>query len=248
MDLGKKLVVSGCSFTFEKWNWPTFVAENLSWDLINVAMGSQGNGLISKKLIYAVDSLLRKEVSSDNIIVGVMWSGIDRFEFYSTDVDNLENTDGWVENPTSVIHDNSGNYKNWIITNHHWEVYNSQTYYRLFHHSISSMISTIQNILLTQWYLERNNIWYFMTTYLDIFDNDIINNPEVKYWFDMIDFTKFIPIIGCHEWVRDNYGNFGGFNAHANSDYIGIHPTEFGHRKFSEEVVLPFIHNNYKMK
>jgi hypothetical protein len=248
MEVNKQFVVSGCSFTFENWNWPTFVAEKMNWKLLNVAMGSQGNGLISKKLIYNVDCLLKDGISEDNIIAGIMWSGPDRFEFYNEDDVSLKNIDGWIENPTNVISDDTNSYKNWIIVNPHWKTYNSEKYYQLFHHSISSMIFTIQNILLTQWYLERKGIWYFMTTYLDIFDKSIINHPDVKYWFDMIDFTKFIPIKGCHEWVSDNYGNGGGFNTTDKSGYVGIHPTEFGHRKFSEEVMIPFIIDNYKNK
>ena len=47
----KKVIVSGCSFTFEDWNWPKYLIKHLNVptrDLINVGMASQGNGLISK--------------------------------------------------------------------------------------------------------------------------------------------------------------------------------------------------------
>jgi hypothetical protein len=247
MDNKKILVTSGCSFTFEPWNWPTFVAEGINYDLKNVGMASQGNGLISKKLIYAVDTLLNEGKNPDDILVGVMWSGVDRHEFYSENTNQLNNTDGWVENPTSVIPHNDNLYRNWIITNPHWEVANSPTYYRLFHNDISAMILTIQNILLTQWYLEKKGVKYFMTTYTDIFfpkTTNRINEPEVQHWFKMVDRTKFLPIGGCHEWVNENYGKTGGFNSPDNFGFIGIHPTEFGHKKFSEELVIPHIKNN----
>ena len=48
----KVLIASGCSFTFENWNWPGHLSGNLGLEIINVGMGSQGNGLISRKLIY----------------------------------------------------------------------------------------------------------------------------------------------------------------------------------------------------
>jgi hypothetical protein len=77
----KKLIASGCSFTFEPWSWPTPTSQLLNMDLINVGMGSQGNGLISKKIIYTVDKELKKTKPED-ILVGIMWSGIDRHDVY----------------------------------------------------------------------------------------------------------------------------------------------------------------------
>jgi hypothetical protein len=247
MDNKKILVASGCSFTFEPWNWPTFVAKEFDINLINVGMACQGNGLISKKLIYCVDSLLNDGKSPDDILVGIMWSGTDRHEFYTDDTSRLTNIDNWIENPTSVIPHADNLFRNWVITNCHWKVNNSELYYKYFHHNVSSMIQTLQNILLTQWYLEKKGIKYFMSTYLNIFSKKThteINELEVQHWYKMIDFTKFLPIDGCHEWVKENYANNGGFNAPDKTEYIGIHPTEFGHKKFSEEVVIPHIKEN----
>ena len=248
MDNKKILVASGCSFTFEPWNWPTFVAKEFDMNLINVGMGCQGNGLISKKLIYCIDSLLNDGKSPNDILVGIMWSGTDRHEFYTDDTSGLTNIDGWIENPTSVIPHPNNLYRNWVITNCHWKVNNSELYYKYFHNNVSSMIQTLQNILLTQWYLEKKGIKYFMTTYLNIFDkktHDEIDNIEVQHWFKMIDFTKFLPVDGCHEWVKENYGESGGFNEPNSYGYQGIHPTEYGHKKFSEEVILPFIKDKF---
>lgn len=232
----KTLVASGCSFTFEPWNWPTFVAEEMNYDLINVGMGSQGNGLISKKLIYRITEELKTKKPED-IIVGVMWSGIDRNEFY---VDNKEfpNIDGWIENPTSVV----GDHKNWLITNIHWNIKESKMWYEYFHTNIGAILQTIQNILFTQWFLERNGIKYFMTTYLDIFNQYVDNmllHPEVDYMFKQIDFSKFIPIDGCREWTVGNYPTEGYTDV-----TVELHPNKFGHQRFSEEVVVPFIKTN----
>jgi hypothetical protein len=247
MDSRKTLIASGCSFTFEPWNWPTFVSDELSMDLINVAMASQGNGLISKKVIYTVDSLLNNGKNPEDILVGIMWSGPDRHEFYTNDISRLTNVDNWVENPTSVIPHPDNLYRNWIITNCHWSVNNSQLYYKFFHHNVSAMIQTLQNILLTQLYLEKKGVKYFMSTYLNIFNKEThseIDEIEVQHWYKMIDFTKFLPVDGCHEWVKKNYEKIGGFNAPNDDGYVGIHPTPFGHKKFSEEVVIPFIKQN----
>lgn len=242
MENKKTLLASGCSFTFEPWNWPTFVCNQMDYDLINVGMASTGNGLISKKVIYQVDKLLKTHKPED-IVVGVMWSGIDRNDFYTEDSKKINNINGWIENPTNVIE----GHKNWVITNYMWDIPHAKLWYENFHTSIGSMIQTIQNILMVQWFLERKNIKYFMSTYLDIFNihgsDGIVKSPEVDYLYNMIDFTKFLPVSGCHEWVKENYNELG-FNGPDKNGYIGIHPTEFGHTKFAEEVIVPYLKNN----
>ena len=242
MDNKKTLLASGCSFTFEPWNWPTFVCDKMDYNLINVGMASSGNGLIGKKVIYQVDKLLKTQQPGD-IVVGVMWSGVDRHDFYTDDSTRLSNINGWIENPTNVV----DNRKNWIITNYMWDIPQAKNWYQNLHTHVGAMIITIQNILMVQWYLERKGVKYFMSTYMDIFHSsghkDLIVHPEVKYLFDMIDFSKFLPVSGCHEWVKENYNEFG-FSGHVGYEHRGIHPTEFGHIKFAEEVVVPFIKQN----
>lgn len=228
----KKFIVSGCSFTADEKNWPTPTSEILDLELINVGMGSQGNVLISKKLIYAVEQEL-KTTKAEDILVGIMWSGIDRHDIYvdryeKCDMyENMLNIDGWVENPTKVV---DGNY-NWLVLNH-WKTDKVAKWYREFHTDAGSTIYTIQSILLTQLFLEKRNIKYFMTTFMNIFIKDVINNPDVKYLYDIIDFDKFVPIDGCYEWVKRNYSN----------EFEGVfHPNRFSSKKFAEEIIIPFI-------
>lgn len=242
MENKKTFLASGCSFTFEPWNWPTFVCNEMNYNLVNVGMASSGNGLIAKKVIYNVDKLLKTH-SPEDIIVGVMWSGVDRNDFYTDDPRRISNVNNWIENPTHIIE----GYKNWEITNFSWISPRSKIWYEHFHTSVGAMVQTMQNILMVQWYLERKNIKYFMTTFLDIFfkngAENYIKHPEVAYLFEMIDFSKFLPITGCHEWVNENYPE-KGLNGPDKFGNIGIHPTKFGHIKFSEEVVVPFIKSN----
>jgi hypothetical protein len=238
----KTLIASGCSFTFEPWNWPTFVCNEMNYNLVNVGMASQGNGLIAKKAMYQVDKLLKTHKPED-IVVGVMWSGIDRHDFYTDDSKRLSNINGWIENPTNVVDGR----KNWVITNYMWDIPQAKIWYENLHTYVGAMLMTIQNILMVQWYLERKGIKYFMSSYLDIFHangaDTLISHPEVKYLFDMVDFSKFLPVSGCHEWVKENYDELG-FNGHVGYEHRGIHPTEFGHKKFSEEVIVPYLKNN----
>lgn len=242
MENKKILLASGCSFTFEPWNWPTFVANGMDYNLLNVGMGSTGNGLISKKVIYNVDNLL-KSYNPEDIVVGVMWSGIDRNDFYIDKPVKSDTHCGWSENPTRVV----DGFNNWEIVNIHWTTEKSLSWYKNFHTEIGSIIQTIQNILMVQWYLERKNVKYFMSTYMNIFHlknmDNLLTNPDISYLYKMIDFTKFLPVSGCHEWVKENYIE-EGFNKPDSRGVVGMHPTEFGHKKFAEEIIIPYINNN----
>jgi hypothetical protein len=241
----KILLSSGCSFSFEDWNWPGHLSKKLNYNLSNVAMPSQGNGIISRKVIYNVEKLLKNYKNKD-ILVGVMWSGVDRFDYYSETNDsvyhwgNFQIPDRRIKNPTNIVDD----LYNWRIMNHHWTNKESKIYYQTFHTTVSSMIFTIEHILRTQWYLERLGINYFMSTFMDLFnDFDLINHPEILYLYKQIDFTKFLPVKGCYEWVKDNY-RILGFNSPDENNYIGTHPTSFGHEKFTDEVILPYLNKN----
>jgi hypothetical protein len=242
MKSKKIMVASGCSFTFEPWNWPTFVVNELDLDLLNVGMASTGNGLISKKVIYNVNELL-KTYRPEDIIVGVMWSGIDRVDFYSEDNREMSNINGWIQNPTTVVK----GCNNWEIGNFMWKTTKSKLWYEHFHTHTGSLIQTIQNILTTQWYLEKHGVKYFMSTYLDIFNNDLIkgllNKPDVRYLYEMINFENFLPVSGCHEWVARNCGDLA-FNKPDENGNVGMHPTEYGHKQFAKDVIVPFIKNN----
>jgi hypothetical protein len=240
MDITNKkiLIASGCSFTFEDWCWPGHLSKELNINLLNVGMSCQGNGLISKKLIHTVDEQLKIR-NPEDILVGVMWSGIDRHDIYIDEYyEPFSNIDGWWENPTNIIDGR----KNWLILNQHWKTKISSLWYKNFHTVIGSMIYSIQDVLLVQWYLEKHNIKYFMTTYMDIFhrSSDTINHPEVKYLFNMINFDTFIPIIGCYEWIKENH-NDDGFDKVKQTDPSPFHPNSCGHNLFSTEVIIPHL-------
>lgn len=148
----KILLSSGCSFTADEHTWPNHTSKFLNLELLNVGMSSQGNGLISRKVIYNVEKLL-ETYKSDEILVGIMWSGIDRYDYYT---DSKEKVSwGWaiknnsVENPTNITENNY----NWRIMNAHWDNFESKLYYENFHHNISSMLFTVEHILRIQWHL-----------------------------------------------------------------------------------------------
>lgn len=205
-------------------------------ELHNVALGSQGNGLISRKLIQRVTQDLNT-FRADEILVGIMWSGPDRHDFFSDDPGShlgKDINDGWIENPTQVTPHGSKSDSGWIICNHDWKNPASQSYYKNFYSQIGQMIYTLEHILRTQWFLDKNGIDYFMTTYTsEVLPSLLLEHPELRYLWSLVDKQKFLPIAGCFEWCRDNTDIH--FRRYDN------HPLSEHHELFVKRFMVPHL-------
>lgn len=234
--MSKLLITGGCSFSecISKHidTWPRHLAKVLpEYNHISTGMGSQGNGLISRKIIYQVTEAL-KTTLPDDILVGIMWSGPDRHDFYAnkdvlfTSDQHTENM--WMENPTKFIKDSKGA---WVILNHHWNLDLAKMHYRYFHNTIGAEINTYEHILRVQWFLKLHNIKYFMSTFTSGVLNPVFkNHPDIKHLHNQIDFDNFLPVTGEYEWCN------------LDSKKTGIlHPTSEQHFEFTQQVILPHI-------
>ncbi len=239
MSLNSKLLItSGCSFSecISPWikTWPAHLARKLDgYEHVSKAMGSQGNGLISRGIIYQVSESLKSRPTED-IVVGIMWSGPDRVDFYNPSVKFSSNLSGWMENPTGFVNP----YKNWVILNHGWNTEHAKQYYANFHSYVGSLIYTLENILRTQWFLKMHNIKYFMSTYTsEVMPELVKNHPETQHLYNQIDFSKFLPVDGEYEWCKDQ----SGLDFPTPGDN---HPSSQQHLLFVEKVILPFVKTN----
>lgn len=235
-DKKKVLVASGCSFTAYHDCWPTHIKNEFNLEMINCGVGSQGNALIARKVIASVDSLISiKRYKPNDIMVGVMWSGIDRSDRYIDGGDMYVGPPFTPESPTAVIADR----KNWRIMNPHWATSEDcNQWYKIFNNSVSSMVYTLEHILRTQWYLEKLGINYFMTSYMDIWEHK--THAEVAYLWDIVNWDKFLPVKGCYEWVKENYP-IEGFLPPNETGWVDQHPTKLGQERFANQVIIPFI-------
>lgn len=196
----------------------------------SLAMGSQGNGLISRGIIHSVSMELRQRPAQD-ILVGIMWSGFERHEFYQHRP-RIDYNDGCIENPTGFI---EGHEKHWVIVNHYWKNRYARVWYSQLHDTVGAMIQSIENILRTQWFLQKHNVPYFMTTYTgETFAKDIIPNRDVDSLYNMIDFDTFLPVVGEYEWCRDN-------SAHDFPMPGDHHPGTEQHKDFVDQVIIPWL-------
>jgi hypothetical protein len=180
-----------------------------------------------------ITELLKINDTSD-MLVGIMWSGTDRYDFYHENIKFNNNTDGWMENPTAVV----PGQQNWVILNHSWSSEFARQYYSTFYSTVGALIYSYEHILRTQWFLKLHNIKYFMSTYTSEVLPDNKNNYEVKYLHDQIDFEQFLPVTGEYEWCRD----YSGVDFTDNDK----HPTSIQHAEFTQKVIIPFLQNkNY---
>jgi hypothetical protein len=239
----KLVITSGCSFSVaNKWGdtWPRHLSRAYpEFEYRHTGLSSQGNGLISRRVIYEVTEALKTHRPED-ILVGIMWSGIDRYDFYTRDAKGLDtNIDNWEENPTKFINPPTGG--NWVILNWNWQNEYAKQYYTTFYDRIGSLIYSLEHILRTQWFLKAKNIPYFMTTYTkEVFPDVTRQHIDTQYLYDQIDFDQFLGVVGEFEWVKERSG-IGFKNS---SD--GLHPSPEQHRAFTEQIVIPFLHSkNY---
>jgi hypothetical protein len=229
------LITSGCSFSeciSDYINtWPRHLTKALNAVHISCGLGSQGNGLISRKLLYQVHTALKSH-NAEDIIVGVMWSGTSRWECYQEPRPVFDkNTDGWQRNPTDVVDNSHGG---WIIANHWWKHPVSDTYYENYYDPVYSQIQTLEHVLRVQLYLKQHNIKYFMSSMnAEVFPDDLLQNPECRHLTEMIDWTSFLPCKGEHEWCRDN----SAYSFKPNDD----HPTSEMHSEFVDRVIMPWL-------
>ena len=233
------LITSGCSFSETKTlcvkTWPHWLEQHTNLDVVNTAMGSQGNGMISRRVIHSVHEHL-KHTSSDNILVGVMWSGPSRHEQYNSEkIDFNGNIDGWMENPTSYVEQDPGG---WIIYNNHWKIKQAQRFYKYMYDPIYSQVLTLEHIIRVQNYLKLHNIKYFMSTYTKEVLN-IRQNPNLDHLYEQIDFDHFLPCVGQLEWCIENTTYPLGPD--------GKHPSNYQHRQFADELIIPWIEQKYKI-
>ena len=211
-------------------------------------MGSQGNGLISRSIIYGVTEALKIHAPED-ILVGVMWSGSNRHDYRCFNTDELSFVqnkihNGWIENPTGFVKDSV---KNWVILNVNWsdtENVEARTHYRMFHDHIGSSIYSLEHVLRTQWFLQSMKINYFFTDYIDenIVSDYNKTHPEISHLYNLLDKNHYLPVSSEHNWIVNN------------SKYIHLwgddwkkspcHPKTEMHKEFVDQVIMPWLTEN----
>lgn len=228
-------ISGGCSFSecrSHAGTWPRHLANALpEYQHISTAMGSQGNGLISRRIIYQVTETLKHTAAKD-ILVGIMWSGPDRYDFYQLGTEQLENDDGWMENPTRFVANGQGA---WTILSSGWRMPLSANYFVNFHDRVGQYIYTLEHILRTQWFLKSHGVNYFMTTYTNAVLPELAQtHNDTRHLYELIDHATFLSVQGQYEWCRDH-------SALPFPVPTDPHPGVEQHQAFVNQIILPHL-------
>jgi len=251
----KHLVTSGCSFSDNMGKrWPHYLAEAKNLKLYNRGQGSCGNEWISDSAIYQTQLLLTESIPTEDIMVVVCWSGVDRKSHFVSkderpDFELLKTTSGchnpvsFIENPPNIqqFATDSG----WLVGGYNCNFENDhinlfkREYFQRYYSEEESLIISLKHWLALQWFCETHNIMLFNFTYKNIFNYGKYTfhdrYPNTKYYFDMLNMKTwwFYNIYdGMYEWANENKLEF---------DEDKFHPSTETHKQFVREVLLEVI-------
>jgi hypothetical protein len=266
----KHLVTSGCSFSDNCFpRWPKYLAKALDVDVLyNRGQGSAGNAWISKSVIYQTQNLLNARIPPEEILVVVMWSGIDRkdafvdyggiYNYHTliNDFDHNPNPTNFIDYPPNTVSLHSSvpgdgyllgsggcYFSNDNITKFKQELVLK------FMSPQALAIESYENFLRLQWYCKSNGIKLINQTFMDIMhypdhkpNNEIIMTRDwfrnVKPLYDMLDLNT---------WLFWNAtGGLYEYTLDNNLTFYpdGLHPKPESHKHYIDNY---FISNLYKL-
>jgi hypothetical protein len=256
----KTLLTSGCSFTEDRpggFSWPNLISKQMNTKLVNVGSGMSGNSFISKQLI---NTIYHHYMNEKDLVVGVMWTDISRKDIL---ISRKESKWREIKKPSSkfwsdhVIDDTliyptvtMGGTPTSKFIKSFWMKSGSinweenvlkfwKTWYRDYYTFEGMFWETLENILRTQWFLEKYNIPYFMTSVTDLFTEGLSKYEEPKHLYDLIDMDKFCLYDGTKGIYEHNIENNIPFDETK-------HSTREGHEAFCEDVIIPKVEKYFK--
>jgi hypothetical protein len=248
----KHIITSGCSFSdvCNGHAWPLHLSESYNISNNHTGLGSQGNGLIARKAVHAVQQALRHGYKPEEILVGVMWSGHDRHDVYFEELSSqLENTDYWTINPTHIVDNDPGG---WLIMNHYWTEKTNKIYYTHLYDTVHQRVLTFEKILWIQNYFDNLGVKYFMTDFMtDQYMEREYTNPNLVWLQELIDKNKWLPVKSMHEWcynywIEDDFPLLDiTLNDGEQIKVRDYHPQPEMNKRFVREIILPFIKTNF---
>lgn len=171
----------------------------------------------------------------EELLVGVMWSGRDRLEFYKKDMDDtivpkfVEGTP-YYTNPQWIA-----GKPHYYLINFHWDDEITTSYCKNFYSDEWASILSYEHILRTEWFLKSKNIKYFMTGYGgDVFPHEyIMNDPDISYLHNLIDWDNWLEINNMDLWAQNTGLPYRKIDDH--------HPSTEMHKLFVDTVILPHL-------
>lgn len=234
------LIASGCSFTqfpgMKYTNWPFYLNKSLGTSAFYLGTSASDNSLIANKTIHSIQQCFNvNKLKPEDMLVGVMWSGLARKSVYLSDNSLIPNERF---NPHRVAGPS-----NYYLINFNWGDELSTQHYKYFHDDVGCMIDSIKNMLLVQNICKLYKIKYFFTEYSHdtVTNSKLKSHPDIRFFYEMLDKEQFLPIKNMREWcVNDS-------NLEYETPQIkGVrddHPTSEMSEAFADRVIIPWLKN-----
>ena len=247
--------------------WPHVLEKQMNTKLVNLGSGMSGNSFIAKQLINTIShhymdekdlvvGVMWTDVSRKDILVSrketLEWSDVTTEKYPDKHPQNKSWLDHVIDNKLTYpnialggkvykeskdinsLWMKSGATDQWETTSKFWE-----TWYKDYYTFEGMFWETLENILRTQWFLEKYNIPYFMTSLNDLFTEGLSKYEEPKHLYNLIDMDKFCLYDGTKGIYEHNVENNIPFDE-------TMHSTQKGQRVFCEDVIIPKVEEYFK--
>lgn len=256
------IVTSGCSFSVYQ-KWPRYLYHQTKIPVYGLGQDSAGNDWISKTAIYQASKLLQSNINPEEILIVVMWSGIDRKGLFisrkeTDDYDKFITTEAecpvhFLNQPINIkakTNEQSG----YILGSMYAYLGTSHARERkaqwLSRFTLEEMaVESYEHFLRLQWFCKSYNIKLLNLTYGNIlhYPNSRFLDPKktgpltkdiyesVKHLHDMIDFNQWA-------FYDETAGQFEyALNNKLSFYEDGHHPSLSANRHYVENFLIPIL-------
>jgi len=226
--------------------WAALSAKHTGFQHITTSSPGISNSGIARKCIYQIDQLHK---SGEEILVGIMWTFVHRFEIYSrfnerpvNDFDSYQTVGNYhaftFEEKLSLM----GGYQNEEQLqrhkrSHEWDeaagLGDISRIYQQYIDNTFYLMESLKSMLLIKSYLESKNIDYFFLKAANIHMDDQKNyyDPYVRSFKTMIDTANWLPSPYFCDWSNTNKYKIGPAN----------HPLEEAHAAYTDKFIIPYL-------
>ena len=234
------LITFGCSLTFDCYQktWADYLAEKLSYNLINLAQRGAGLDFIVKRLTH-------ENINPTESLVAIMLPSADRFDWFIEKGSPLQkeaiDIASWQDgkNPFLILPTGEKSLENGYCLSggHHRGM--KKYWFKYFYSETKTELDFWHNVLFLQLYLNELGIKYFFTSAYDLnqlIEQEINKGKSKNLSISLIskmDKTKFILYkeeIGFLNFCKSNNLEF---------DEKNQHPNTSAHLNFVENVIIP---------
>ena len=264
----KHLITSGCSFSHwvvSEETWPSRLGSELKIPVTNYGCASAGNSWIAKSAIYGTQLLINTGTNPEDILVVVMWSGLDRKDaFISKETPRFDRliSNSSVNPANFACRDEKVNHWNTSVDsgyllgsmscgfdNRNINAFKSALI-RDYYCDEALAIESYENFLRLQWYCDSHRVSLINVTFMDILHYPTYSYQDpgcqrqvlTKDAYSM-NVGPLYSMIDLDRWLLWN-GTGGSYEYTRDNGLTfndGMHPSPVAHAHYVINFLIPRI-------